>query len=181
MRSMSGKMKIKIPIYTACIVSILLLQSTVLDYIRIYNVKPNLIIVFTISVALLNGNIEGAIVGFFAGLAQDMISGKMIGFYALLGLYLGLAVGSINKRLYRDNIFVVIFFTFVSTIAYESAVYFLCFFRSIIQGRINLLYPLKEIILPEAVYNSAVSVFIYIFVIKLIRAFEETDITQSKY
>lgn len=175
MRSMIGKMKIKIPAYTVCIIGIILLQSTVLDYIRIYNVKPNLIIVFTVSVAFLNGSIEGAIVGFFAGLAQDIVTGKLIGFYALLGLYLGLAVGSINKRLYRDNMLVVIFFTFISTIVYESAVYFLWSFRSIISGQINLLYPLKEVILPEVVYNSAISVFVYILVMKLSRAFEETD------
>jgi len=174
---MIGKMKIKIPVYTVCIIAIILLQSTVLDYIKIYNVKPNLIIVFTVSVALLNGNIEGAIVGFFAGLSQDIATGKLIGFYALLGLYLGLAVGSINKRLYRDNIFVVIFFTFISTIVYESTVYFLWSLRSIISGQVNLLYPLKAVILPEVVYNSAISVFVYIFVIKLTRTFEVTDRT----
>lgn len=168
-------MKIKIPAYTVCIIGILLLQSTVLDYIRIYNVKPNLIIVFTVSVAFLNGSIEGAIVGFFAGLAQDMATGKLIGFYALLGLYLGLAVGSINKKLYKDNIFVVIFFAFISTIVYESTVYLLWSFKSIIRGQVNLLYPISKIILPEAVYNSVISVFVYILVIHLSRAFEETD------
>ncbi len=185
MRSMIGKMKIKIkikiPVYTACIVGVLLIQSTILNYIRIYDIKPNLIIVFTVSAAFLNGSVEGAIVGFFTGLAQDIISGKVIGFYALLGLYLGLAVGSINKRLYRENIFVVIFFTFISTIAYESAVFFLWFFGSIIRGQVNLLYPFKEIILPEAVYNSAISVFVHIFMIKLSKAIENVKSKENKY
>jgi len=36
-------------------------------------------------VALLGSNIEGAVTGFCGGLTQDMLSGRVIGFYALLG------------------------------------------------------------------------------------------------
>lgn len=157
---------------------IVLLQTTLLDYIKVYNVKPNLILIFIVSVALLRGNLEGAIIGFSAGLMHDLATGKVLGFYALLGLYLGLIVGSINKRFYRENIFVVIFFTFISTIAYEVTVFFLGIF---IRGNFTIVYPLKEIILPEAIYNSVVAVFVYLFAIKIDDWVESSGKASRKY
>jgi len=47
---------------------------------------------------------RGAVTGFLCGLTQDMLSGRVIGFYALLGLYLGLGIALINKRLYKENV-----------------------------------------------------------------------------
>ena len=118
-------MRVKITGYALMMVIFALLQSTVLDYLKVFNVKPNLLMVLIVIVAFLGNNVEGAIVGFFSGLIHDMISGRVIGFYALLGLYLGFCVGSLNKRLYKENIFAVVFFVLVSTLAYEYSVYFL--------------------------------------------------------
>ena len=171
--------------YTACIILIILLQTTLLGYFEIFNVKPNLMIIFIVAVALLRGNIEGAAVGFFTGLIQDMLAGRVLGFYALLGFYLGLCVGSVNKRLFRENFLVIIFFTFVSSVAYEFAIFFMStILPSVFQGnglQIDLLYPVKNIILPEALYNSLISIFMYIFVIKLNYKFEDISKSARKY
>ena len=43
----------------------------------------------------------------------------------LLGLYVGILTGSINRRLYRENIIIVVSFTFIITIIYELLVYLL--------------------------------------------------------
>lgn len=157
-------MRVKIIGYTLLIFIFALLQSTVLDYVKLFNVKPNLLMVLILVVAFQGNNVEGAIVGFFSGLIHDIISGRIIGFYALLGLYLGLCIGSLNKRLYKENIFAVIFFVFISTVVYEYSVYF---FHTVFRQRLELLYPLKNTILPLALYNSIVSIFIYIIVYKI--------------
>lgn len=171
-------MKIKIFIYTIFIFIITILQCTVLDYIKTYNIKPNLLIIFIVAVALLRGNAEGAVIGFVLGLLQDTISGKTLGFYSLLGMYLGLIIGSVNRRLYRENFLVIIFFTFVSTIGYESAVYFL---SNIMKGNMDYVFAFKNVILSEAIYNSIVSVFIYILVVKMSHKFEELGKITRKY
>lgn len=171
-------MRLKVIFYTISILLLMLLQSTLLVYARVYDVKPNLIIVFVIIVALLRGNVEGGTVGFFAGLMLDMLFGKILGFYTLLGFYLGILVGSVNKRLYRENILVVVFFTFVSSIAYETAVYVL---NSFMHGSLDLLFPMTRIILPEAVYNSLVSILMYLLLIKINRRFDETGKAARKY
>jgi rod shape-determining protein MreD len=171
-------MKLKLFIYSVFIFIITILQCTVLDYVKIYNVKPNLMIIFIVAVALLRGNVEGSVIGFILGLLQDAVSGKILGFYSLLGLYLGLLVGSVNRRLYRENFLVIIFFTFVSSVAYESTVYFL---TRVIKGKIDYIHAFSAVILPEAIYNSVVSVFIYILVVKMSHKFEELGKTTRKY
>lgn len=171
-------MRYKIFVYAIFLILLLLLQSTLLGYTVIFNVKPNLLAVFVICVALLRGNIEGAAVGFFAGFLMDLTFGRLLGFYALLGMFLGLAVGSVNKRLYRENYLVVVVFTFIATIFYESAVYILSKFMS---GDMKLLLPFTLKILPEALYNSIVSIFIFIIVIKLNHKFEEISKNLRKY
>ena len=179
-------MKGKYVILVLCIFFIAVIQSTVLDYVKIYNVKPNLLVIFIISYALLNGNMAGAAVGFVAGMCQDIIAGKMLGFYSLLGMYLGLIVGSLNRRLYRENVLVAVFFTLVSTFAYESAVYLAYewgayFLNELPKNRIDVLFALRNIILPEAAYNSLVSIFLYALVIKLNRKFENSGKALRKY
>lgn len=171
-------MRSKILFYSICILLLMLLQSTLLHYVRIYNVIPNLMVVFIILTALIRGNVEGGVVGFFAGLVFDMMFGKLLGFYALLGMYLGIAVGSVNRRLYRENLVVVVFFTFVASVLYEFAVYFLNTFMS---GNMSFIFPMTGVILPEALYNSAAAIFLYALVIRMDRRFEESSKAARKY
>lgn len=171
-------MKRKVFIYIVTVYLILLLQSTVFSYLKIFNVKPNLLLVFVVSMALLRGNVEGAIIGFFAGLAQDMLFGKAIGFYAVLGMYTGLITGSVNKRLYRENILVGIFFTFLSTLVYESLVFIP---HVAVNGFKDVYFAYERIILPEALYNCAAAIIIYILAIRIHYRFEEIDKSARKY
>lgn len=171
-------MKLKILFYSFFIIIFLLLQTTLLDYAAIYGVTPNILIVFVIVTALIRGNIEGGSVGFFAGLVVDMMFGSMLGFYALLGFYLGIAAGSINRRLFRENLLVVLFFTFVYSVVYETVVYIM---NTIMSGEMELLYPLSRVILPEAVYNCVVAVLIYTLLIKADRRFTEMGKLSRKY
>lgn len=171
-------MKLRILIYAAFLFLLLILQSTLLGYVSIYNVKPNLLVIFVVSVALLRGDKEGAVVGFFAGLMLDMAFGKLLGFYALLGMYLGFAVGSVNKRLYRDNFFVILFFTFVSTALYESSVHIL---STLMTGTTDIIWTFTMKILPEAIYNSIVSILIFSVVKKINVLFDASGKNTRKY
>lgn len=171
-------MRMKIIAYTTLVFLTVLIQSTLGNSIKIYGVKPNITIAVIVIVALLRNNIEGAIVGFFCGLMQDCVSGTVIGFYALMGLYLGLVIGSINKKLYRENVLIAVFFTFVSTVVYEYLVYF---FSTVFRAPLDFIYPMKNIILIEAIYNSAISIFVFIIVIKLHVRFEDFDKNSRRY
>lgn len=171
-------MRKKLITFTIYIFCITLLQTNFMGFIEVYNIKPNLFIILIVSIALLRGNVEGAAVGFFTGLVQDLISGRIIGLYALLGLYIGFIMGSVNKRLYRENILISIFFTFIATIFYELVV-----FLTVLLSGINtdFIKALTTIILPEAIYNGVMSIPIFILSIRLNYRLEDMEKSSRKY
>ena len=171
-------LKYKILVYILSILIIILFQTTVVDFIKIKNVKPNLILVYTICASMLEGSVGGGIIGLFAGLAQDILSGKILGFYALLGMYLGVIAGMINRRLHKDNILVVIFFSFFLTVVYECGVYFL---SNIEKEVTNIFYIFKNILYIEALYNAGLSIIIHVLIIKVNTKFEIERKIPAKY
>jgi len=78
---------------TAIVITAVLLQSTVFSELRLLGVRPELLFLVTIVLALLEGPNEGAIVGFGAGLAQDMFLDQPKGITALTLTLLGYGVG----------------------------------------------------------------------------------------
>lgn len=157
-------MRIKGFIYAFGIFLIMLLQTTILNYIKFNNIKPNLILVYIVCSSILEGSRSGALIGLFAGLIQDIAAGKILGFYAIMGMYLGVVSGLVNKRLYKDNYIVAFFLTFLLTIIYEGSVYF---FSGPAGSRTGILFAFKKIILPEAIYNSIFSILMFCFLVKI--------------
>ena len=78
---------------TAVIVTSLLLQSTVFAQVKLLGVRPELLYIVTILMAILEGPSEGAIVGFAGGMAQDFLLDQPKGITALTLTLLGYAVG----------------------------------------------------------------------------------------
>lgn len=171
-------MKRKVLFYSFFILVFLLLQTTLLHYAAILGVVPNILVVFVIITGLLRGNIEGGTVGFFAGLATDMLFGGVLGFYALLGLYLGIAAGSVSRRLFRENLLVAVFFTFVYSGLYESIIYVI---NNVMSGNMQYLFALTSVILPESIYNSVIAILMFPFLIRAERRFEGKESTIRKY
>jgi len=79
------------------VITALLLQSTVFAQLRLLGVRPELLYLVTISVALLEGPNEGATVGFVSGLAQDFLMNEPKGLTALTLTLLGYGVGMFRQ------------------------------------------------------------------------------------
>ena len=166
-------MKAKIASYAILVLFIAILQTTLFDYIKIFNVKPNILLVFTVSFAIMNGNVNGAVAGFFSGMVFDLMTGSILGLNTLLSMYTGLVCGNVNKRFYRDNIVVVMIMTFISTFLYSTIFYILT--RSAGPVKINILHAIRHVVIPESIYNSFMSIFMYIIVIKLNHALNTVE------
>lgn len=162
-------LKYKILVNLVLIVFIMLLQTTLIDFIKIKNVRPNLILVYIICSSILEGSTGGGVIGFFAGLTQDVLSGKFLGFYALLGMYTGVIAGTANRRLQKENVIVALFFNFFLTIIYEFAVYFL---SNLGQQITNVTYIFKNILFVEALYNGGLSLIVHYLIAKISKKFE---------
>ncbi len=149
-----------------------LLQSTLLGYIEIFSVRPNLLIVMTVVTALLRGTVESAIMGIAYGLTFDILLGKTLGWYALLLFLLAILISMVNEKLYREKVLVLLTFGLVSSILVETCfvlIYFL--FRGL--GVFPMLF--STIILPEALMNSVLILPLFKPVMKVYNMLDTID------
>jgi rod shape-determining protein MreD len=79
--------------FTVIIVTAVLLQSTVFAQMRLLGVRPELMYLVTILIAIMEGPQEGAIVGFAGGMVQDFMLNTPKGITALTLTLLGYTMG----------------------------------------------------------------------------------------
>ncbi|NDO47304.1 rod shape-determining protein MreD [Clostridium sp. MD294] len=135
-----------------------LIQSTVLHYIEIRGVIPNTTIILIVSYALLRGSTEGAIVGFFTGLLQDIFFGTSIGCFTLLNIVTGYLFGRGNHDFYRENYILPMMLCAIAVFLYETIIYIISF---LLRGQLNFLYILSNTLLPETVYSCIFTIPLY--------------------
>ncbi|HVC15351.1 MAG TPA: rod shape-determining protein MreD [Acidimicrobiales bacterium] len=80
----------------------LLVQTTVVLDIRVGGAAPNVMLLLPIAAGVVAGPIEGAGVGFVAGLALDLLTPTPLGMAALVGTLVGFAVGAVSRGIVRE-------------------------------------------------------------------------------
>ena len=135
-----------------------LLQSTVFQRLSFVSISPNLLIVVTAAFGFMRGRKEGLFVGFFCGLLIDIFYGSMIGFYALIYMYIGFCNGFLYKIFFDEDVKVPMVLVAGSDIAYGVLVYGLQF---MLRGRLDFFSYLQHIILPEMVYTVLLTAVLY--------------------
>lgn len=83
--------------WTAVVLTAILLQSTIFAQIRLGGAKPDLVYLATIVLAYLEGPSSGALAGFAGGMAEDFLLNQPKGITALTLTLLGYAVGLIRS------------------------------------------------------------------------------------
>lgn len=134
-----------------------ILQATFFQSIRIGNVAPNFMIMFIVSFSLLRGSKEGSIIGGMAGLLQDITFGASMGMTALTYGLIGYCCGKFNKNFYRENFIL----PFSCTLFASLFTNFCSMFAFFLRGKVNVLFFLKTIIIPEMIYTITLSLVVY--------------------
>jgi rod shape-determining protein MreD len=135
-----------------------ILQTTLVSYIQIASIRPNLAVILTASFALMCGKTTGMTVGFFTGILLDFFGGGIIGFYALIYMVIGYCAGYTYRIFYDDDIKTPLLLIGICDLAYGICQYVTTF---LIRGRINVFFYLKRIIIPEMIYTAIFAVFLY--------------------
>ena len=152
-------MKNKIVLFITIIVCFLL-QCTIMDYISIGSITPNLPLILCVAMGLMRGRKVGLWTGFFSGLFIDLFYGSLFGFYALIYMYAGFFSGYAFRIYYDDDIKVPMALTAIMDLFYNLAVYGLQFF---LRGRLGLFTYLYRIIIPEIFYTVFLTMIVYKF------------------
>ncbi|ORU01254.1 Rod shape-determining protein MreD [Anaerovibrio sp. JC8] len=78
-------------------------QSAFMPMFYFYGTGPDLILLMTSSVALLNGKKVGSFAGFILGLFQDLATGTFFGLNAFTKMLVGYVCGIFSTRVLKDS------------------------------------------------------------------------------
>ena len=140
------------------------LQTTTFQAISFANIAPNLLIIIVASFGLMRGKAEGMYIGFFSGLLIDIFCGFYLGIYALLYMYVGYLTGLFQKRFYPEDLKLPLLIISASDLFANLIIYLILFLT---RSRFDFGYYFSNIILPELVYTTIVTIFFYLLLLKV--------------
>lgn len=85
------------------IVSLVVLQTSVFNHLRVFDAVPDLLLVATVAIAYEEGTAVGALFGFIAGLAIDLFLVTPFGLSALAFAITGYGVGVFQSGMIRES------------------------------------------------------------------------------
>ena len=109
--------------YTLLLGLAFVLQATWLDFVSVSALKPDLILLIIIVIALREGPILATLLGFSIGLLQATYAPADFGLNALLKCTAGFAVGHGRSRVVSDNIQVQVALVFFTVLLHDLLYY----------------------------------------------------------
>lgn len=139
--------------YAVWLVILIIIQPTVVQWISVFGISPDMFIVFVICAALLRGKTHGAVCGFVFGMVLDFMTGRMIGITAVLFMYAGFAAGVLKENFISSE-------SRLGTAAFVFAASFVCSAvymaaYSAAYGSPGLLRGVCGTVLPKALCSAA--------------------------
>lgn len=149
--------------YLAILIVLVFVQNKFIWLLSVsdYNILPDIVVIFIIYIGLKNGQIEGALYGFFGGLLIDILGGSFLGLSALCYTLAGFTAGYFyrpddEKFLYKFNFLYVVF----PCTLLSNFIYYLVYLQGLQLGFPDILF---KYILTSTVYTTIISlIFIVI-------------------
>ncbi|MDY7041187.1 MAG: rod shape-determining protein MreD [Chloroflexota bacterium] len=128
-----------------------LIQSTVLPYVTIIGMKPELMLLVVVSWSLLRGAREGMAWAFIGGMFLDMLSGAPFGTITVALLLVSFLSGLGESTIFRTHIVLPLVASLLTTVAYDLTIMLIL----VLTGRpVAWLDSMMHVVLPSAVVNT---------------------------
>jgi rod shape-determining protein MreD len=145
-------------VYAIEIILCFVFQSAVFHYFALAGVVPNLMLILVVTTAYMRGRVTGMGIGFFTGLLADLMFASVVGLHALLYMTIGYFAGYTHLVYSNDDYTFPILFIAIGDFLYDFLFYV---FEFLLRGRLDFLFYLNRVILPEMIYTVAISVILY--------------------
>ncbi|GAC1363844.1 MAG: hypothetical protein NVSMB32_05790 [Actinomycetota bacterium] len=156
------------------ILTALIIQTTVLPHLALFHVMPDLLLVVTICVALVQGPSAGAAGGFAGGLLRDFQLNSPTGISALSYLCVGYAVGAIRPFVQSSSVSVPLIGVFAGSMV--GTMFYMGLSR-LLGVPAEPLSRLSQVVLLTALYNTLLVPFAY----PLVRHFAQSPYGESAF
>ena len=131
-----------------------LLQTTLGIYIDIFDIAPNILLVFAVCYSVYNYPVRSSIMCLVAGIMVDLYSQPYIGLNALLFMYTGLAISTFASSLVKKNLWTVAVGVLVVSIIYHLVILMVNY---VIPGYSEFAYPVARYVAPTALYDGVMA------------------------
>lgn len=148
----------RIIITTLLVLTMFLLQTSIFNYISFGGIVPNLLLILVSVYGFMRGENSGILLGFFCGLLIDVFYMDIIGFNALLYLYIGYFNGLCNRYYIPTDVKLPIFLLIGSDLISSFIKYIFLF---LLNGKFDINYYFLKIIFPELIYTLGVFIILY--------------------
>lgn len=135
-----------------------MLQTALAPFLRIYGIAPNTALILVVVIAMLGGVKKGLTFGLAAGILQDLFFSKALGVHTLIYGLLGLGVGLIENKLFKDNRLTPTVLIFGATFLFYMITYVMLYFADETN---SLSYLMTRLFPLEALYNTGVCLLFY--------------------
>lgn len=148
------------------VLAALLLQSGLAPSMSIGGIVPNFLLLVVVTLALATGPNEGAAAGFAAGILFDLLGSGPIGPMALVLAITGYFAGMLHEAMFAEGWLLPLTVLAIAALISEFAYAF-------VLDLLGATYPfwktLVTRVLPGAVYNTALALLIYPWLVRLLR------------
>jgi len=158
-------------ILSVLLVAAVLVQSTLLRWVSLKGVRPDLALVVMVFAAVRRGSQSAQIAGFLSGLTEDLLSLSPLGFHALVRTSLGFLYGLTEGSIFLDPILVPVLLTLIATILKGLLASLLVVLFSIPAAGFRVFAGPLWI---EAGYNMVLAPFVFA-ALRLIKAFRPKE------
>ena len=138
------------------------LQICIFPFIPFLYAAPNLLIILTFTYGFSLGVEEGMLYGVICGILMDLYFSGPFGFFTLLFLWIGFVNGKLTAYFYEEYIFLPFIVCTISEIMYNVFIYI---FRFFIREKYDVLYYLKNILIPEVIITRIFTLLLYRFLL----------------
>jgi rod shape-determining protein MreD len=153
----------------ACSLAVLagwILQVSIAPQLAVFGVVPNVLFLVVVTIALTQGPVAGGVSGLVAGLVFDLLNAGAVGPYGLVMSVVGYAAGMLTANLFAEGwrlpVTVVAVASLTSEVAYGIV-------TATLGSGTPFWHQLWTIMLPSAVYQTALAVIAYPVLARLLR------------
>lgn len=132
-------------------------QTTLGRYIAVFGIAPNVVFVFAVCYSMYNFPVRSAVLCLIAGLVTDCFNCRLIGFNAVIYMYIGLAVSVFGGALMKRSLWTVALGVIIAAALCQSLN---LFFVYTIHGYASFWYGFLRIIVPETLYDSVFALIV---------------------
>lgn len=148
----------RLGVFSAIMLAAVLLQTTVLPQLTLFGAAPDLVLLVTISMGLLEGPIAGAATGVAGGLLEDLLLTAVTGLTALTYLLVGYTVGKIRPYVQSTSVLVPVAGIFVGTVAAQLLYAAL---SVLLGGPASAMDRVIQTSMLMGLYNAIIAPFVY--------------------